>query len=140
MDILNKLYNIAEQNDITVENLRMTEAEAFCLPCGEICIDYAKITESSSETVKLAHELGHVFTGSFYTAGSSPAARAAAEGRADVWAIKTLVPKDRLLRLSARGYLTCWEVAAHFNITEEFAEKALRYYNCILPPQNACPE
>lgn len=85
----------------------------------------------ADETVKLAHELGHCETGSFYSRTAALDLRQKHENRADRWAIKKLVPKDELEEAVSRGCCEAWELAEHFGVTEPFIRKAVEYYKII---------
>lgn len=71
MNSLQDLYCTAEQNGIPIDNFELEKAESVSLmdvsdQSCYIAIDYKKIRNSSDENTKLAHELGHCITGSFY--------------------------------------------------------------------------
>ncbi len=73
----------------------------------------------------LAEELGHHFT----TVGSRVPRTyfhyrdrleiSRAEYRALKWAAKWLVPKDKLMQIYKKGIVEVWELAEHFNVTEQ---------------------
>ena len=50
-----------------------------------------------------------------------------AEHRATKWACKTLVNKDKLKKLSKKGYNNC-EIAEELGVTEDLLNKAYNYY------------
>ncbi|MCI7650223.1 MAG: hypothetical protein SO436_09695 [Oscillospiraceae bacterium] len=52
----------------------------------------------------MAHELGHCITGSFYNVYAVCDLRAKHERRADKWAIKKLVPRDKLKNAINSGF------------------------------------
>ena len=124
------LYLYALQNDIVVDAFSMSYAEAFSLPLGNgaIVIDPFKLRSTADERVKLAHELGHCETWSFYNRYSPFDVVAQHENRADKWAIKNLVPKDELYSALKNGYTEIWELAEIFDVTEIFMRKALNWY------------
>lgn len=67
-------------------------------------------------------------TGSFYNIYSAYDLRSRHERRADVWAIKKLVPEHELKELLNCENVDVWELADHFNVTVDFIEKAVAYY------------
>lgn len=81
----------------------------------------------SEEKVKLAHELGHCETGAFYNRYSPFDLREKHERTANRWAVKKLVPKSELVTLLKKGYER-WELAEHFEVTEDFINLAIRMY------------
>ena len=129
---LRKLLNIASENGISLDWFSMQRAESLSLPLpnGEfgVAIDPNKIRSSADESCKMAHEIGHCMTGSFYNRYSKLDIRAKHERRADKWAIKKLVPRDELRKAVKSGRESRYELAGYFNVTEDFMQKALDYY------------
>ena len=82
----------------------------------------------ADEKVKLAHELGHCETGSFYNRYAARDIRQKYENRANKWAYKKLVPQDELAEACLQGYREPWELAEYFGVTEDFLRGALKYY------------
>ncbi len=78
--------------------------------------------------VRLAHELGHCVTGSFYNRRSPFDLRKRHENRADKYAIRTLIPVEALDEAIAEGVCDRWELAERFGVDQPFLEKALCLY------------
>lgn len=78
--------------------------------------------------VRLAHELGHCVTGSFYNRWSPCDVRKFHENRADRWAVNELIPVDDLDEAVAAGYTEPWELADYFGVDEAFLKKAVCLY------------
>jgi len=82
----------------------------------------------------LAEELGHHFT----TAGcyiprqfynySDCLTISKIEFKAMRWAVNYLMPEDDLLDVISSGLYESWELAEHFNVTEEFAKFRLKLF------------
>lgn len=128
--VLNDLYDIAENADIDIECIRLNHMQCFSMPLDGmdyIFIDPFQLKSVCDEKVKLAHEIGHCVTGSFYNEFSALDIRAKHERRADKWAIKKLIPKDELKK-ACRFCANRYELAEHFGVTEDFMQKALDYY------------
>lgn len=128
--LLNDLYYIAETSNIDVDCMRLNHMQCVSLPIGDIdciIIDPFQLKSVCDEKVKLAHEIGHCVTGSFYNEYSPLDIRAKHEHRADKWAIKELIPKDELKK-ACRFCANRYELAEHFGVTEDFMQKALDYY------------
>lgn len=129
---LSKLYQIADKENIEVdcfdlkkrESLSMMDEDGFCY----IAIDPYKLRSTKDERTKLAHELGHCITGSFYNIFATADLRNRHENRADKWAIARLIPYDDLVSAANSGYTERWELAEHFGVTEDFIRKAICYY------------
>ena len=127
---LTTLYDIAKTDDITVFAFDMNVCESISvLKEGNcyIAIDPFKIKNTSDEKVKLAHELGHCETGAFYNQYAVCDIREKHERRADKWAIKKLVPKDEL-KEACKWCHNVWELSEHFDVTQDFMQKALEFY------------
>lgn len=122
------LYQRAEQEGVDVDYFPMREVISFSLPEGLIAMDVDKMKDSQEEKVFLAHELGHIETGSFYNIHSGLDIRGKRERQADKQAIKMLVPKDELDAAVSSGYTELWELAEYFEVTEDFMEKAVCWY------------
>ena len=132
MDNLISLLDYAENQGIEVDWFSMKRASSLSIPLGEdrygIAIDTQKIGSRPELVHKLAHELGHCMTGSFYNRHSDFDCRQRHENRADKWAVKQLIPVDELDAAVAEGCTEIWELAERFGVTEEFVRKAVCYY------------
>ncbi len=126
------LYRLAERKHIPVLPCQLPKNGSLCLQdeAGDcfIGIDEALLEDEAHKCVHLAHELGHCMTGSFYNRYAKIEIRQKHENRADKWAIKKLVPKDKLDAAVAAGYTEPWQLAEYFNVTEEFIRKAMCWY------------
>lgn len=92
-----------------------------------VFIDSSQLT-LSEETVCIAHEAGHIATGTTHAICSPYDDVARHEYRANKWAIKKLIPKDELEAAVRRGNVELWELAEEFGVTEDFIKKAANYY------------
>lgn len=63
-----------------------------------IALDPLAIGSMADGRVKLAHEIGHCVTGSFYSRSSACDVRERHEYRADKWAVHALLPRQELER------------------------------------------
>ena len=95
-----------------------------------IALDPLAIGGMAAGRVKLAHEIGHCVTGSFYSRGSACDVRERHEYRADKWAVHTLLPRAELERAVAEGCTEVWELAERFDLTEDFIRRAAYVYRC----------
>ena len=132
MTELLELYRIAEQDHIVVDcfDLRSRESLSLMDEAGDcyIAIDPFKLRSEQDEKEKLAHELGHCETGSFYNQWAACDIRQKHENRADKWAVRRLVPPDELARAVNDGYTELWELAEQFGVSEEMIERAICLY------------
>lgn len=142
IDLL-ELYHTADVENIVVDCFPLDNRDALSLmdtdgACS-IAIDPFKLISAKDEKIKLAHELGHCMTGSFYNRYAKADIRARHERRADKWAIKKLIPENELVEKLAAGYTEPWELAEQFDVTVPFMVMAMEYYqaqdlNCTQPP------
>ena len=127
-----ELYHIADEQNIVVDRFALSSREALSIMDEDgacfIAIDPAKILSEADERSKLAHELGHCVTSSFYNRYSNFDCRQRHENRADKWAISQLVTVDELDEAVAEGCCEVWELAEHFGVNEDLVKKAVCYY------------
>ena len=131
MELL-KLYQLADAEHIPVYSFDLPQTHSLSLMNNDgscaVAIDPFGLNSTKDEKIRLAHELGHCVTGSFYNRYSDFDIKAISEYKADKWAIKKLVPKDELQAAFEQGYTEPWDLAEYFNVTEEFIIKAVNYY------------
>lgn len=127
-----ELYSLASRQNIAVLRYPMKENGSMSLmePDGTcyIGMDDRVLDGGTQERMHLGHELGHCMTGSFYNIYAAVDCRQRHENKADKWAIRTLIPVDRLDDAIAQGYTELWELADLFGVTEPFMRKAVCYY------------
>ena len=129
---LNELYQLAEQSDVDIYDFRLDYTKSISLmeSCGDcrIAIDSTQIKTSAEEKSILGHELGHCVTGSFYNRYSPLDVRQKHENRANKRAALTLIPIDELMDAMENPWCSLYYLAEHFEVTEEFLQKALELY------------
>lgn len=121
----------ATSQDIDIDWLPLSSLDALSIEHkGEyaIVLDPNKIESSADENTKLAHELGHCLYGGFYSSTTPLYTREKHEYKANVWAVKFLVPWDELHEAIHNGITEPWELAEYFSVTETFINLALEYY------------
>jgi Zn-dependent peptidase ImmA (M78 family) len=127
---LGQLYALAEANDIQVDSIKLNQVDALSLILEDyscyIALNPSKLDGTADEKVKLAHELGHCMTGAFYLQHSPEDLRRKYEATANRWAVKKLVPLNRLKAALQAGYTEIWELAEHFEVPEWFMQQALQ--------------
>ncbi len=134
MITLNSLYILAEQDGTPVIDMQIHNdsvgAMSVCDGDGDciIAIDIKKLKGEADHTVKMAHELGHCRTGSFYNEKSPFDLKSKHEYRADKWAIMELIPYDDFIKACKNGYTEVWQLAEYFGVTEDFIRKAHEVY------------
>lgn len=128
---LNKLYDIAEKENIDIIDFKMkNKAIIGCLDNNyTIGLNYSIIDNSREEKTILAEELGHYYTDSLYNSSSSLETISRKEFRATKYAFKILVPYSKLKEIVNKGYKSYYEVAEELGVTEDLIEKAYNYYS-----------
>lgn len=126
------IYRDAENYGIEIDWFSMQDASSLSVrfPDGTLCIamDPWKMHTIPEETVCLTHEMGHCCTGNFYNIFATHDIRQKYENKADKWAVNYLIPKADLNRAVAEGHTELWDLAEHFNVTEDFMKKAVCWY------------
>lgn len=126
------LYRYAEKKNIEVATFPLPETESMSIQAEDgvcyIAVDDKKMENEASERVHLSHELGHCATGSFYNRYAKMDIRQKHENRADKWAIRKLIPVEKLDTAVAEGHTELWDLADYFGVTEDFIKKAVCYY------------
>ena len=132
MEKLRELYQLAD-DEVKVYCFEMNAAESCALKSTDgtcyIAIDPMKLTNLADEKHKLAHELGHCETGSFYTRRCPLQTRGRCEWRAEKWAILRLLPKDMLQSYYRAGYTEPREIAEQSTLPEGFVRTVMEYYH-----------
>ena len=126
-----KLFNIAEQEGITVDFLPLRENLALSVEVdgkGFIALDKRLVGRTAAERVALAHELGHLATGATHGIRATARQVQKSELAAHRWAIEVLVPFGELVAAIKSGEEGISELADRFTVTEEFMVKALHFY------------
>ncbi len=126
----NELYTFAEQEGIIIDitSIPKNKSLSVCLDNKfYLAVDESVMENTSDKRVHLAHELGHCVTDSFYNLYAPLDLREKHEYRANKWAVTHLVPKDELVDLLKKGYEK-WDLAEHFDVTEEFINLAVYMY------------
>lgn len=130
MVTLNDMLSYIEDKNILLINSDWGKLSSLSLMDNDknctIVLNDSQIAQLSKKE-KLAHEAGHCETGAFYTPKTLNL-RSRCEYRADKWAIKKLIPRDELIEIFEKGMTNIWQVAEHFEVTEDFAKKACKFY------------
>lgn len=125
------LYEMASLKGITIKFccLPQNKSVSACMDNRYfIGVDSSLIVSSAEEKTKLAHELGHCITNSFYDVESPLDVRGKHEYEANKWAVKKLIPKDELEFAIKNGCDEVWKLAVHFDVSYEFIEQAIYFY------------
>ena len=108
----------------TVRALSVMDNSGRCY----IGLDNSRQYTPSQERTMLMHEMGHCQTGAFYSEGTPLILRDKYEFKADEWAILNFLPFDKLTEAYKAGNFNNFELAEYFGVSEQFVEKAVKYY------------
>ena len=128
---LNKLYSIANKENILVISHRMKNKAIICEIDNSyyIGLNYAELDNSCEEKEVLAEELGHYYCNALYDVNSDEETIRKKEYRARKWAFSTLAPASSLLKLEEEGCQYSYQVAEELGVSEELVNTA---YNLSL--------
>lgn len=128
---LDRLYDLAEKNNIPIDESCPESIISMSIKLSDGTKIIGVSDDESSEYTKLeriAHEMGHCMTDSFYAGYSPFELRQKHENRANAWAIKRLIPFPSLCRAVKSGYREPWELAEYFGVSESFVKKAIKVH------------
>lgn len=119
MDKLTSLYEDMIANGVMLLNVDMSKSNS---KAATICInneyavfaDYKVMKTISDEACAIAHEYGHVKTGTTHNITSPLELVMRHEYKANKWAIHMLIPYDELLSAYKQGIVEVYELAEHF--------------------------
>ena len=93
-----------------------------------VFMDFDNIHTEAEELVVVAHEGGHISTGSTHKVNSPYDLVEKHEHKANKWAVQQLVPEEALDEAVAAGNTELWQLAEYFGVTEEFMRMAVCWY------------
>jgi len=115
------LYFSTDTTKITAMTIRENNEYA-------IAINEHAYNNNAERLVALAHEKGHCDTGAVYNLNTPLITRGYCERRADRWAVQNLMPLNELIAAFESGCANIYELAEHFEVTEDFMRYALELY------------
>lgn len=132
MMTLNQLYERANLEGIEIDERQMQELQAAAFPEGWVVIDPTRFESMIAFKCALAHEIGHIETGSFYNIWSPFDLMAKCEYKANRRASEMLMPLHEVQSALRAGHSSRYALAVYFEVTEEFADIALAIYGDLL--------
>lgn len=127
---LDKLYDIADRENITIIDFRMKNKAIIGKVDNKYCIglNYQKIVNYREEKELLAEELGHYYYDSFYNSYSDISTIKQKEYRANKWKCTVLVSLNELKEAFKKGLNSLYEIADYLNLSESTVQFAYDYY------------
>lgn len=120
---LEDLYRYADYQNIDVYHLPCGDC-AFAMPPNVVVVDPASVNKEI-----LAHEIGHIQTGGFYSLSSDKETIRKCEEEATRFGINLIISRKGFIELSRDDYVTPWMVSEYYQISEKLAEKVIKYFN-----------
>lgn len=134
MDTLLALYEDLQQVGNRFYTWDLGDRKAVTIEFGErygIFMDFSNIHTTAEERMVVAHEGGHAVTGATHKVCSPFDLIEKHECRANRWAYKKLIHKDKLDEAVTLGYTEPWELAEYFNVSEPFLLNAIQYFQLM---------
>lgn len=128
---LNKLYDIAEKENIKIYDWQIEDANGIYMnydKINAIGLNYDKFGTYIDEKCTLAEELGHYYCDATYSINDNLQNISKQEYKAKKWQFKTLIPINSLNNLLKKGYKYYYELAEELDVTEELVKMAYMYY------------
>lgn len=126
----NELYDIADKAGIEIDRFDLRRNRSVAIKYNDkLYIGLDVDVSGAEERVCLAHEIGHCETMSFYNIHSPFDIREKHERRADIWAIKAMIPYQSYIKAIKLGYTEIYTLAEYFGVTEDFMRKTVAYYS-----------
>lgn len=127
---LNKLYDIATRENISIEDFKMKNKAIIVRIDKEyyIGLNYSKIEGITEEKELLAEELGHYYCNAFYNSNSDFSTISKKEYRANKWKCTILVSVNDFIDAFNKGLKNIYEIAEYLNLSEDTVAFAYNYY------------
>ena len=127
---LNKLYDIATRENISIEDFKMKNKAIIERIDKEyyIGLNYSKIKSITEEKELLAEELGHYYCNAFYNSNSDFSTISKKEYRANKWKCTVLVSANDFIDAFNKGLKNIYEIAEYLNLSEDTVAFAYNYY------------
>lgn len=127
---LNKLYDVANKENISVIDFRMKNKAIIELIDKDyyIGLNYSKIEGITEEKELLAEELGHYYCNAFYNSNSDFSTISKKEYRANKWKCTVLVSVNDFKDAFKKGLKNVYEIAEYLNLSEDTVIFAYNYY------------
>lgn len=122
------MYDDLAAMNVDVADIPLKANYAIAFFDDFLVIDHSKCKTAAQERTILAHEVGHYLSGAFYHAYSPYEVKEQAEHKAFAASVEKYLPVSEIVRCYRSGMTEIWQLAEHFNLEDDFVEKALRYW------------
>lgn len=131
MMLLEEMFELAAASNISVNYYPLSPIKSIAIQDDEECsvaLDPALNETFAEQAVSLAHEIGHIATGSLYTFKTPLVCKSKHERRAWKWAVNSLIPRDKLESLLRVSSDDLWDAADQLDVTIDMVKQACRLY------------
>lgn len=133
MKSIEQLYDDLSARGIMFFNYSSVDSPAVAMEddcASAIFVNENLVCTEAEEKEVVAHEAGHIFTGSLHRTETTGDVIARHEYWADQFAVQDLLPVEELIEAFQEGYTEIWQLAEWLNHTEEFIKRAIYIYQC----------
>ena len=126
----NKLYDLAEKENIKVYDYNISDVSGMFVNIGNInAITLSKGLTAYQEKSTLAEELGHYYYDATYPVSCKDLQLISKqEYRAKKWAYNVLIPAEDLVSAFKNGLDNIDVLSDHFEVPSRFMEECINYY------------
>ena len=131
MDPLDEMIQYADDHNIIVHPHSVAGSLAMTFQASErsaVAIDVKTIDTRAGQAIALAHEIGHIETGTLRNHHSQYTPESKDEHQADAWSIQKLLPRAKLGVMLTKCDGRVWETAEELGLPESFVELAIKFY------------
>jgi Zn-dependent peptidase ImmA (M78 family) len=128
LTVYEKLLDRLVKEKLTLERHTLSDTLAAVSYPDYRTIVMDKHVDSARAVDLLAHELGHHYTGAYYSLDTPLQTWGRCEAKADAWMVKALCPLKRLKAAIRDGCRTYYELSEELDVSEDVIRKAIDYY------------
>lgn len=131
MKNLPEIYEEADENDVMILEHKIGARKSIITHTQDttaIAINSKLIETAAEEKTIIMHEMGHHYTGAYYTEHSKFELKCRKEYRAHRCSIMRYLPLEELQEAVNKGYTEIYELAEYFDVTEDFILTAIDIY------------
>lgn len=127
---INKLYDLAEKENIKIYDYNISEIFGMFINIGKInAITLSPSLSSFEERAALAEELGHYYYDATYPVTCTDLQLISKqEYRAKKWAYNILIPREDLLCALKNGLDNIEDLSNYFEVPEQFMIDCIDFY------------
>ena len=133
MKDVDTLYDELSEKGIMFFNYANVQHPAVSVECDNrqaIFVNERMVNTTAEEKAVVAHEAGHLLTGSLHHVGASWAVVARDEYHAWKFAVHQMISPEDIKKAAQEGDTEIWQMAERFDLPEDFIRRAVYIYQC----------